>query len=203
MRIPLMIAALMLVTGASRPAVAQEAKFGVTMGYPTAVGVLWQVHDRVAVRPEFSWTHESFDDGGTFSGTAIDASGVNVAVSALVTVHQWGAVRSYVAPRFAATRTSFETTFTLSAFPPGFPLGGLTPQTVTQTTTNTNTTYEGGGSIGVQASPAPHLGVFGEVGVMYGRTRSKEDASVLQTETSTTRGSTAGIRSAVGVILFF
>jgi hypothetical protein len=197
MRIPLMIVALMLVMCGSRPAVAQEAKVGLTMGYPTAVGVLWQVSDRVAVRPEFSWAQSSLDTNTTFSQDSSDSSGVSFAISALVRLHQWGAVRSYVAPRFEAVRTTVETTVDLPMpqFPPGFPSS--------QTVKTTGTSYEGGGSIGIQASPAPHFGVFGEVGLMYARTKTDGESSILQSTPSTQRGHIVGIRSAVGVILFF
>ena len=49
---------VMIVRGWSWPALAQEEKVGLTMGYPTAVGVLWQVSDLVAIRPEFTWAPE-------------------------------------------------------------------------------------------------------------------------------------------------
>ena len=118
----------------------------------------------------------------------------------LVVVMGWTRpVRSYVAPRFEAARSTFETTYDLpSFFPPGFP----SPLPTSETTTTTFTSYEGGASIGVQASPAAHFGIFGEVGVMYARSKSSATA-LLDPSSSTTRGNSVGIRSAVGVILFF
>ena len=38
-----------------RAASAQERSFGVTMGYPASIGVLWHMSEAVAVRPEFSF----------------------------------------------------------------------------------------------------------------------------------------------------
>jgi hypothetical protein len=191
------VAVLVMVTSWYGTALAQEARVGLTMGYPTAVGVLWQVSDRVAVRPEFSWAHSSIENDNAFAQNSADSTGVGFAVSALVRLRQWGAVRSYIAPRFEAVRSTTETTVELPSpqFPPGFPSS--------RTVETTSTSYEGGGSIGVQASPAPHFGVFGEVGLMYGRTRTEGNSSLLGDALSTTRGNSASIRSAVGVILFF
>jgi hypothetical protein len=195
MRMTWAAAVLVVVMGWSQTAAAQDEKVGLTMGYPTAVGILWQVSESVAVRPEFSWTRLSVDNQGTFAQSTTDSSGVGFAISALVRLRQWGAVRSYVAPRFEVAHTTFETVLeSPSFFPPGF---------VSRVLETTATSYEGGGSIGVQASPAPHFGVFGEVGLMFGRTTTTEDASALQSERNTTRGNSVGIRSAVGVILFF
>ena len=198
MRMTWAIVVLAVAMGASHPAWAQDEKVGVTMGYPGAVGVLWQVSDAVAIRPEFSWLHQSSDsDGDSFAASSTDSSGVGVAISALVRLRQWGSVRAYVAPRFEASRTRIESTYVLDGlFGPGFP-GIVT----SETTEMTGTSYEGGASIGVQASPAPHFGVFGEVGVMSARSRTTQDS--LLSSSSTNRARTVGIRSAVGVILFF
>jgi len=199
MKVTWAIVVLAVAMACSRPALAQDEKVGVTMGYPTAVGVLWQVSDAVAIRPEFSWLQQSSDsDRDTFTASSTDSSGVSVAISALVRLRQWGSVRAYVAPRFEASRTRIESTYVLdSIFGPGFP-----PIVTSETTELTATSYEGGASIGVQASPAPHFGVFGEVGMMYARSRTTQD-SLLQPLSSTNRARSVGIRSAVGVILFF
>ena len=200
MRMTWAVAVLVMVMGWRTAASAQDERVGLTMGYPTAVGVLWQVSDRVAIRPEFSWAQQSLDNENGFAQTAVDSTVVSVAISALVRLRQWGPVRSYVAPRFEATRTTVETTVDLqSVFPPGFP----SPLPTSQTTKVTGTAYEGGGSIGVQASPAPHFGVFGEVGVMYARNKTSDASSTTPLSSPTTRAHTVGLRSAVGVILFF
>jgi hypothetical protein len=191
---------VVMVMGWARAASAQDERVGLTMGYPTAVGVLWQVSDRLAIRPEFSWAHQAIENDSNFAQGTSDSSGVGVGISALVRLRQWGQVRSYVAPRFEVVRTSVETTIDLpSLFPPGFP----SPVPTSQSTTTTGTAYEGGASIGVQASPAAHFGVFGEVGLMYGRSKTTGDASVLQPSPSSTRVNSVGLRSAIGVILFF
>jgi hypothetical protein len=192
------IVVLAMAMACSRPALAQDEKLGLTMAYPTAVGVLWQVNDRVAVRPEVSWLHHWVDnDDDGFAASTSDSSDFGVGISALVRLRQWGQVRAYVAPRFEASRITIQTTYELRAlFPPA-------PATrVSETTETTITTYEGGASIGVQAAPAPHFGVFGEVGMMYARGKTSS-SSLLDSSSSATRSNSVGIRSAVGVILFF
>jgi hypothetical protein len=198
MKVTWAIVVLAVAMACSRPALAQDDKVGLTMAYPTAVGVLWQVTDRVAVRPEVSWQHHSVDnDDAGFAASTSDSSDFAVGISAPVRLRQWGQVRAYVAPRFEASRISLQTTYELRVFfPPG-----ITPP-VSETMESTITTYEGGASIGVQASPAPHFGVFGEVGLMYARGKTSSN-SLLDSSSSTTRSNSVGIRSAVGVILFF
>jgi hypothetical protein len=156
------------------------------------------VNDRVAIRPEVSWLYRSADnDDAGFAASTSDSSDFGVGISALVRLRQWGQVRAYVAPRFEASRSSFETTYELQVlFPPG-----IAPP-LSETTETTITTYEGGASIGVQASPAPHFGVFGEVGIMYARGKTSS-SSLLDSSTSAIRSNSVGIRSTVGVILFF
>src|SRR5262249_60699080 len=34
-------------------------RFGIVMGYPAQVGVLWTIGDRFALRPELNWTHST------------------------------------------------------------------------------------------------------------------------------------------------
>ena len=198
MKVTWAIVVLAVAMACSRPALAQDEKVGLTMAYPTAVGVLWRVNDRVAVRPEVSWRHHSVDnDDAGFAASTSDSSDFAVGISAPVRLRQWGQVRAYVAPRFEASRMSLQTTYELRVFFPPT----ITPP-VSETTETTITTYEGGASIGVQASPAPHFGVFGEVGLMYARGKTSS-RSLLDSSSSTTRSNSVGIRSTVGVILFF
>ena len=37
------------------------SKIGLTFGYPVAVGMLWNAADRIALRPEFTWSKMSTD----------------------------------------------------------------------------------------------------------------------------------------------
>src|SRR5690349_6856829 len=59
-------AALMLIVGGVGTADAQDdPRVGLTMGYPTAIGVLWHVSDRIAVRPEIDFSRSTATSEGT------------------------------------------------------------------------------------------------------------------------------------------
>src|SRR5437868_11057455 len=88
---------------AAATASAQDApKVGVTMGYPGAVGVLWHVAGRVAVRPEITLSRTGGDStandllGPAPPVTSDDSSSVGVGIGALFYVARWDAVRAYV-----------------------------------------------------------------------------------------------------------
>jgi hypothetical protein len=181
------IAALLLtVTALAMEPRAVEAGdgLGLVMGFPTAVGVLWQTTDRFALRPEFSIAHNSSDfDLGlkTLPGTVplvstSNTTPVGVAISALFRTASYDAVRVYVSPRFEYAHVSGSASSIIS--------------------TGSRNEYAGGGAIGAQYNPAPHFGVFGEIGAMYSHSSMK-----LSTGTSTF--STIGTRGRLGVILFF
>ncbi len=42
---------MLLVCGVGRAYAQDDPRVGLTMGYPTSVGVLWHVTDRIAIRP--------------------------------------------------------------------------------------------------------------------------------------------------------
>ena len=42
-----------------------EPRIGVTMGYPSAVGILWRAGERIALRPEFTWAMASTESSST------------------------------------------------------------------------------------------------------------------------------------------
>ena len=95
----LLFASLMTV-GLATTAVAQEpSRVGISMGYPASIGVLWHLSDRVAVRPEFSFTltdsssESIIDDESNFWSLG---TGVSVLFYSSLTDN----LRTYVAPRF-------------------------------------------------------------------------------------------------------
>jgi hypothetical protein len=159
--------------------------FGLVMGYPTAVGVLWQATDRFALRPEFTIAHNSSDltitlptlAGGT--STSIDTTDTTVlgiAISALFEVARYDAVRTYISPRFEYEHRSVGGTLTIG--------------------TEALSEYAGGAAVGVQYNPALHFGVFGEIGAMYSH-------DSLKLGTGNSARSFIGTRGRLGVILFF
>ncbi len=106
-----------------------DRSVGLTIGYPSAVGVIWQVVDRVAIRTDTffssSWTDTDPADAGDeflrIVGTTSSTSGrtFGVGVSVLVTVAKWERLRAYLAPRAAYARSSNESEISFSVQPAG------------------------------------------------------------------------------------
>jgi opacity protein-like surface antigen len=175
---------------------AQEPRrVGLTFGYPAAVGVIWHLSERIALRPEFSFSATELNNvPSTATSLETSGSGYGTGVSALVYLSQWDDVRTYVSPRITYGRAK---TSTSSA-----PFGGSRFETE-QTTTSTGIT----GSFGVQYTPNDRFGIFGEFGVGYTK-QSGEQVSAPSGGGSTasrseSRGHSAGTRAGVGVVLYF
>src|SRR5688572_15813115 len=111
------VAAALLV---GRVAAAQEAgQVGVTMGYPTAAGVLWHLTSRVAVEPEIAISRiraESRFESTLILGpttvtttsitTTTDGWTISPGVALRVYLARWDNVSTYVAPAYVYHRTS-------------------------------------------------------------------------------------------------
>jgi len=112
---------LMLAVGAvlfvDSSALAQDAgQIGITMGYPSAVGIIWHVTDRVAVRPSIAFTTGSTDSsssslfpdlsflGDTSLSDETSSTTVTAGVSGLFYFGQWDKLRAYVSPGYAYGR---------------------------------------------------------------------------------------------------
>jgi hypothetical protein len=210
-----------------------DRKVGLTIGYPSSVGVLWQAADRVAIRTDTtfssSWTDADTPDAGAevlrFVGGSSSTSGrtFGVGVSVLVTVAQWERVRAYVAPRAAYLRSSFTSEFSLPLLPAGIPGIPGSPIRIPPATIETRTTTQTySGSFGTQYRLADRFAAFGEVGVAYASSRSPETASLVFSSESTSpifsaggvtssfsttssrpRANSVGLRSGIGVVFFF
>src|SRR5260221_1172023 len=77
-----------------RPARRRRAKAGVAIGYPGGIGILWHATDGVAIRPDFSFLHNSSE------GSSGSAGGVNLSV--LFYLKNTDHRGTYVSPRFTA-----------------------------------------------------------------------------------------------------
>lgn len=194
-RVAVVRMAVALGLGAALPATAQErGAVGVTMGYPAAIGVVWQATDALALRPDvsFTWTSsESVNTVSLFPGTTpvsttstVDAVNTGAGLSALVTLHRADRFRVYLVPRVAYVRSTVD----LDA--------GLAGAAV-DTTTNG---WLASGGVGAQVAVHDHLAIFGEAGGQYSWQRGTSSLTTSRSE-DTTRA--AGLRSAVGVILYF
>lgn len=173
-----------------------DRKVGLTIGYPNAVGVLWQVAERVAIRTDTafssSWTDTDSSRAGDeflrLAGASSSTSGrtFGVGVSVLVTVAKWERLRAYVVPRAAYLRSTSTSEF---SFPTGIPaLPGLSGlpiriQPASFETRTSTQTYSA--SFGTQYRLADRFAAFGEVGVAYASSRSPDNDSFFGSGGST------------------
>jgi len=198
---------------APRAAAAQDTpRFGIVMGFPAAVGVLWNVSERVALRPTIDVSRNSSESTTTSSITSVSPAfpaittttqttntgwSLGVGVAALVYLSKGDALRTYIAPGFQYSRGSATTDerFSVST--------GSPTQAPTGPETSTSSNYTTSGVFGAQYTLAGRFGFFGEIGVNY--VHSGEAASVLLFPITQRDASSwsAGLRSSVGVVLFF
>ena len=155
-----------------------DPKVGLTMGYPSAVGVLWQTSDRVALRPEFTWTRTSTDApstidpvvGAVSSSSTSDLWTTGVGLSALFYVGRYENLRTYLSPRFTYSRSSGSTAITGSAL----------------SSSTDGWAYSTSGAFGAQYGLGRHFAVFGEIGGAYSWTTTR--TSVVESRTSISVG---------------
>jgi hypothetical protein len=180
---------------ASSAAMAQErGQVGVTMGYPTSVGVIWHLSDAVAVRPEVNLTTSTTDV--SLSSTSATAYGVGV--SALFYVKHWDALRAYVAPRYAYQHGSATSSIGIDL---PLPLPIDLPSFQTSTTTSE---HNFSGVFGGQYLLHRHFGFFGEVGATYATVTSTYTSTPPLPASEANPSSHAfGFRSGVGAIFYF
>ncbi len=199
MRVRLLFWALLaaIVTLAPRPASAQDAgAVGLTMGYPGALGIVWQVTDRFAIRPDVSVTRTSSDSTttatGLFGGAPLSSTntsegwGSAVGLSALVTVGSIDRLRLYVTPRVAYSHASSDSET-------GFD-GGLSALTASTKGVIAS------GSFGAQYNVHYRFALFGELGAQYASLTTRSDFPGSKSKTDST---SLGLRSAVGVAFYF
>lgn len=195
-----LIFSLAAISGVASAGAQDRGQVGITMGYPASIGIIWHMTDGVALRPELSFARSSSESTttatlttfppGTYTTTSQTTSNtswqVAVGVSALFYVGKWDALRTYVSPRIAYSRTSFTSSNST-----------ITPLLGPSDTIGSS--YFAAGSFGAQYSLAKRFGVFGEVGAGY--TRGKTSSGTLGRSES--RTNSFGTRSGAGVILYF
>jgi hypothetical protein len=180
-------------------------RVGISMGYPASIGVIWQVSDGLALRPEISVQKSSTEftesisfglstDGTLDTTTAASKSTsdfwqVSVGLSALVYLSKHDALRTYVSPRWAYMRDSSNTASGLSNL---------------RNFASTASGHLVAGSFGAQYALGRKFNAFGEVGLAFTRTvitpNDRQSSSLIGGQDAS---STFGTRSAAGVILYF
>lgn len=156
-----------------------KGKAGVAIGYPGGIGILWHATDTVAVRPDFSFSHNTTEDSS--SGSVFGAD-----LSVLFYVKKYDNVRTYVSPRFTYSRasTTVTPTSTQSTLPE-----------ITTTSTNTG----GGGVFGAQYSPIARFSIFGELGLAFTHRQTK---SAALPQLTASKGNTWGTTAGVGIVFY-
>lgn len=159
------------------PAIAtaqEERRVGLSMGYPASLGLLWHATDRVAVRPDvtFSTVSSEVEDRGG-SGSAF-----SVGATVLFYTLQRDALSTYVAPSYLYAHSSNESASGLET---------------------TARTHQFGGSFGVQYKLGERVRVFGETGLYFAANKTEAD-DVFDSELTSNR---FGNRGAVGLIFYF
>ena len=182
------------------PASAQErGQFGLTMGYPAAIGVLWHASDRVGIRAEatFQTSSSEVESGPLRSDRDIESTSFGVGVAGLFYLGRSDNVSTYFSPRLAYSRSTSELEGPdVFLVPQLFPMP-IAPIPLERRTESSG--YSAGGAFGAQYSPNRRFSIFGELGLNYA-TLNSESSSFAAAETE---GSTFGVRSAVGIILYF
>lgn len=159
----------------------EEGKIGVTMGFPSSVGVLWHVTENVAVRPEFSLSWSSSESEFAES----DGFGFGSGVSVLFYMSRSENLATYFSPRYSFTRTATESRYEGAQF-------------IEPVIESTNRTHSFGGSFGAQYFLGSRFSVFGELGLSYARSRAESDVTA-----SEPTGSSVSTRSGVSIVLYF
>ena len=177
------LAALILVCGVRTGTAQEQRKVGITMGYPSAFGIHWQVNEKVAVRPQFTITGSSSESAsGSFSGDT-ESSAIGVSVGVLFYLGSYDHVRTYFTPQFSYGHGSSEST---------------TSSVTKSTSESTSDAYGATGSFGAQYNPTDRFSVYGEFGFGFAHTSTETGNSLTKVKSDTW-----GTRSAVGVIFFF
>lgn len=189
-RVLLTVAALLFAV----PAAAQESgQVGVAVGYPSAIGVIWHVSDNVALRPDFTFSRTGAESVSPSTGETSSWS-VGFGISGMFyTGKVRDDVRLYVTPRFAYSRGQANSE-TEGAFP--------------HASDSDSDAFTYSGAFGVQYSPVRRFSVFAEAGVQYLTAESTSTATSTSpfsssVATSKTNQSAFGLRTAIGVVLYF
>jgi hypothetical protein len=185
-----------LTMGASSAEAQQPRKVGFVIGYPTSVGVLWHVSDGIALRPDFAINRQSTETTSTVGGmftppqeSTSTTTGWNgsAGLSALFFLGSPGDLRFYLTPRVAYGWSRSETESS-----PRLPqLGEIESE---------SDGFLVAGSFGAQYQVHERFRLFGELGLSYS---DQEGETGFELARQSLRTTSFGLRSGVGVVVFF
>ena len=172
--------------GSSTAGAQERGQFGLVTGYPTAAGVAWHATDRVAIKAEatFAITSSELDSGPFLPERDLSSSSFGIAVSGLFYAGRTDNVSLYLSPRFGYGKMTSE-----------IQGGG----TLGSDLRNEASTLSFAGSFGAQYSPNRRFSVFGELGLNY----ATQELELPPLSSVGSESSAFGIRSAVGIVLYF
>lgn len=166
----------------SHAARAQDTgRVGLTTGYPASIGILWHVFERVAVRPEVSFTRNSSSSESSLIDAATDFSSLGTEVSVLFFSPERDKLRLYLAPRFAYSRTTG----------------------TSDVSESTADTYSIAGVFGGHYALGRRFAVFGEAGFQYAHTTGSVTSSLSPALHTSSTTDSVGTRTGIGVVLYF
>lgn len=190
--------AAMVLSGAASAAAAQTRTVGLVVGYPAAAGVIWHVTDGIAIRPDVAFSRQRTETtstvslgfpGGTQSVTTTSTGWTSsVGASALFYLGAPDALRFYVSPRFAYVWSRSDSESEPESL---VPIGAYEQK---------SDGYLVAGSVGAQYAPHDRFRLFGELGLSYTRQDGWSGYSITRSDTTT---SSFGLRSGVGVVVYF
>ena len=163
MRLYTTVVAALLTFALASPVAGQDKPFGITFGYPASIGALWQVGDRVALRPEFTIGYSNETDPDISLTTHGWRFGI--ATSAVLTLYRDGPRHLYAVPyyEFRRRNSSFSQSMRFAPDP-------LEPQRSEITTLEVNAhtnDHTIAGLIGIAFDVSDRSAVFAEVGPAY------------------------------------
>ena len=196
------IVCVFLAMASATPASAQEAgSIGLSIGHPAAVGFVWQVTNRIAIRPEMDLTLGGSSYGlGLYSFPGFDGSSttesetwtLGVGVSVLFTVYQAENLSVYVAPQYGRFGTRSERVETIT-------VSGVSTSGPPERSTSSGHTFSG--SLGVRYRLGDRFGVFGEAGLTQDRENTSSPFAIGPSNDSSY--SLTRLRSGAGVVFWF
>ena len=176
-------------------AAAQEkGKKALTLGSPGAVGILWHATDKLAIRPDFTFSFSDSEGNGVESST----SSIGVGISALYYIKKWDQASAYFTPRVGWTRSKSESEVSFVFLPP--PIG--IDFDFDNTSESTLSGWTGSAAVGFQGWIGTRFSIYGEVGLSYGRSTVDSDFSGLS-GSDEVKNSSFSPRSGVGIAFYF
>ena len=160
------------------PASAQEAgDVGVTVSAPSAIGVIWHVTPRLAIRPDLAFSFSGSDGEG--GSPDVSSHTFSLGGSVLFYTGRWDNFQTYVTPRLSYSWSGSNDSGGFDVSQNGWGLSG---------------------AFGGQYTLGTRFAVFAEAGLSFSSQTTEVDSSLSGIDRTTW---TFGTRTAIGGTLYF